>query len=1498
MINNHFVKTKKLSNHPFIVLSPDIKLNLEEQTIPVQTNHIDPSLRIEIERYQQEIVQDPNSDLAYYNLAVALQQQGLMDAAFENYQTAIQLNPQGINSYINLGLIWVQKENLKEAVATFKQGLIHSPQSAKLHHNLAHTYFKQGNIDAAIAGYLQAIQLQPDLKEAYLNIGKAFKKQGLHSVAIQYFKQLIQLEPESILAHSECAALLLEQGQLSEAMLNFKAIIELEKPWITAYCQSVEHLDGQDELDQARISCGKFIQALQHNPQSGKVYQYFAKINFHIGNSLAEYRNYPQAEYYYQKSIQAHQNWIDPYLKLAQCFIHQKDFVSAAIYYHKALGINPDQPEIYQQLTGVLEEQKLDCKQHNLSNLNIKFSANFHQSELTHANCQGLDCPICLNQVFKVLNPTRLAEGIYDCSQPQDLPWESLPQSITIIPDGKAWIAPQKSWWNVCNAIAILNSKNELLTDLSRFYPTPLPGCETIDWNQHQIFSLEEFPPLEKISGSVAVVSGLSGNVYFHWMVDILPRFAILLQEKPDYLQSIDWFLLNSIKAPFQRETLQKLGIPEAKIIESDRHPYIQAKQLIIPSFTGSVGWVTPEIINFHRQLFDVAITPSKNNYPERIFIRRNRAKYRQILNESDVIAYLSEWGVVPVELETLSVEEQARLFAHAKVIIAPHGAGLTNLMFCRPETLVIELVSPHYIRHYYWIISQQLRLKHYYITGEEFSCYPLQKLMYQSPLIEDIYVKINTLENILQILTPTFQNQTQIYSCFSPFKARGQPEEKDHFFLITPTIDLIDTGIISIDLRQTEQKIDQGSSKANMVTTSYNKNRTTFSEESSILEAKNSSNSLGSRLTSLDLFRLSKQENITVIEISLKTAHTYFEQKNYQQVVEECKRVIDLDPNAVDAYHLLGKALQGLGQPKEALKWYQNVVNLKPDEAIVYANIGNLYAQLKHWKQAIYSYQKAIKLQPDLALAYRNLGKVWSKIGKLKIAASCWYQAFSLEPNTIKPEEHLSLGNILFRQGKINQAESCYRYALKGNSNPVEVYHNLGELFATQEKWADAESFYQQAIQLNPKSFESYNSLGKVLVAQGKWEEVVSCYHQALELNPRLLLALQNLTQALLHHHKGVVENSDYRQVLLLMAGNLPTQPILASQMRSANIIPEASTPKRAVTELVSLQEAQEYYTQQEYESCLRLCQQLLQKSPQDIAVYKLLAKVLIKQEKLEKAKLCYQKAIALQPQNEELYLELGDVFAQHQQWQQAIACYQKALIIQPQAQTYHQLSHLWQTLGHSENAEDCLYEALQLTPEKATLEDYLKLGNALWKRGQMTQAMICYRQVLDRDPQQIVAHQRLAQGLQQQNQLEAAIAHYQQAYQVAIQQQTKTHKSSLNPDFLPYYETDWLAETQALLGDIYVQQEQWQDAIVCYQEAVKLNPQLVSIQEILGDIGFENQDWELAISCYRQVLELEPDAWQVYHKLGDTLREQGNLKEAVKAYRQATELAKKLVN
>ena len=56
-------------------------------------------------------------------------------------------------------------------------------------------------------------------------------------------------------------------------------------------------------------------------------------------------------------------------------------------------------------------------------------------------------------------------------------------------------------------------------------------------------------------------------------------------------LAEIDWFLVNSCQHQFQRESLRILGIPEEKVLESDRSPHIQATELIVPSFAGYLGW-------------------------------------------------------------------------------------------------------------------------------------------------------------------------------------------------------------------------------------------------------------------------------------------------------------------------------------------------------------------------------------------------------------------------------------------------------------------------------------------------------------------------------------------------------------------------------------------------------------------------------------------------------------------------------------------------------------------------------------------------------------------------------------------------------------------------------------------------------------------------------------------------------------------------------------------
>lgn len=101
-----------------------------------------------------------------------------------------------------------------------------------------------------------------------------------------------------------------------------------------------------------------------------------------------------------------------------------------------------------------------------------------------------------------------------------------------------------------------------------------------------------------------------------------------------------------------------------------------------------------------------------------RIYISREKANSRRIVNESEVLNILEKYGFEKVFLESLSITEQMQLFVSSEYVIAPHGAGLTNLVFCPQGTKVLEIFSPNYVSVSYWNICNQIGLDYYYLFG------------------------------------------------------------------------------------------------------------------------------------------------------------------------------------------------------------------------------------------------------------------------------------------------------------------------------------------------------------------------------------------------------------------------------------------------------------------------------------------------------------------------------------------------------------------------------------------------------------------------------------------------------------------------------------------------------------------------------------------------------------------------------------------------------------
>jgi capsular polysaccharide biosynthesis protein len=79
-------------------------------------------------------------------------------------------------------------------------------------------------------------------------------------------------------------------------------------------------------------------------------------------------------------------------------------------------------------------------------------------------------------------------------------------------------------------------------------------------------------------------------------------------------------------------------------------------------------------------------------NPTTRIYLSRQNSRWRRLINEKEIIEILGKLGFKAVCPETLSFEEQVKVFREAAYIVAPNGSALNNLAFSSPKVKVLML--------------------------------------------------------------------------------------------------------------------------------------------------------------------------------------------------------------------------------------------------------------------------------------------------------------------------------------------------------------------------------------------------------------------------------------------------------------------------------------------------------------------------------------------------------------------------------------------------------------------------------------------------------------------------------------------------------------------------------------------------------------------------------------------------------------------------------------
>ena len=206
---------------------------------------------------------------------------------------------------------------------------------------------------------------------------------------------------------------------------------------------------------------------------------------------------------------------------------------------------------------------------------------------------------------------------------------------------------------------------------------------------------------------------------YFHWLIEALPRVEFV-RAAGWSVADFDHVLVSGARRPFHVETLALAGIDPAKLVDTAAHRHVECEELVAVSDLRMFAY--DATIAALRKLFAPQIEAGRVGAKTRLFVSRADATSRLIVNEDDVFARLEPLGFTRVMLGTRSVAEQAEMFAHADMIVAAHGAALSNLVFCPRGATIVEIHYPRYTLGLYWQIAQRLGLRYGAVRGQAIS--------------------------------------------------------------------------------------------------------------------------------------------------------------------------------------------------------------------------------------------------------------------------------------------------------------------------------------------------------------------------------------------------------------------------------------------------------------------------------------------------------------------------------------------------------------------------------------------------------------------------------------------------------------------------------------------------------------------------------------------------------------------------------------------------------
>ena len=236
-----------------------------------------------------------------------------------------------------------------------------------------------------------------------------------------------------------------------------------------------------------------------------------------------------------------------------------------------------------------------------------------------------------------------------------------------------------------------------------------------VDWREHPLYLRPTLGSSEHIDGTALSLTtrGTAAN-YYHFLYDAIARYGVLEESLPDAK-------IGAVVVPhstgYQKQLLELAGIP-GPWIQPRRGHTISADRMLVPSNPNWALDAPPAVVHWLRDRLPPSAAAAGPR--RRLYLTRGTApNTRRYVEEAELWPHLERRGFTRLDPGTLTVQEQIDVFSRAEMIIAPHGAGLTNVTFSPIGVKVLELFASTYVHIGLWAICKALDADYRYLVAD-----------------------------------------------------------------------------------------------------------------------------------------------------------------------------------------------------------------------------------------------------------------------------------------------------------------------------------------------------------------------------------------------------------------------------------------------------------------------------------------------------------------------------------------------------------------------------------------------------------------------------------------------------------------------------------------------------------------------------------------------------------------------------------------------------------